>query len=150
MYFLPFAKMKKVSLSLIKIQSLLKPLLWTKGDEWVKVLNALGPLCLWQCIKTNPRTIFFWDCHWNTLWKSLQSITCELCISFWKMITARTLRAIDFTLTFYHEIWEILRLFLGPKFLRPIPRLSRDQIFQDQYWDFFETKNFEVDTETCF
>ena len=24
-------------------------LLWTKGVEWVKVLNARGPLCLWQC-----------------------------------------------------------------------------------------------------
>ena len=31
-----------------KFQSLWKLLLWTKGVEWVKVLNALGPLCLCQ------------------------------------------------------------------------------------------------------
>ena len=24
--------------------------LWAKGVEWVKVLNALRPLCLWQCL----------------------------------------------------------------------------------------------------
>ena len=23
---------------------------WTIGVEWIKVLNALGPLCLWQCL----------------------------------------------------------------------------------------------------
>ena len=39
----------KPSWSLTKIQSLLKLLHWTKGVEWVKVRNALGPLCLWQC-----------------------------------------------------------------------------------------------------
>ena len=32
-----------------RFQSLLKLLALTKGVEWVKVLNALGPLCLWQC-----------------------------------------------------------------------------------------------------
>ena len=29
---------------------LLKVLFWTKGVEWVKVLNTLSPLCLWQCL----------------------------------------------------------------------------------------------------
>ena len=29
---------------------LLKLLPWTKGVEWVKVPNALGLLCLWQCL----------------------------------------------------------------------------------------------------
>ena len=123
---------------------MLKLLLWTKGVEWVKVLNALGLLCLWQCIKTNPQTIFFWDCHWNTLWKSLQSITCELCISFWKMITARTLRAIDFTVTFYLGICEIPiffeiktvetdnKTFLRPNLSRPRLRLFWDQNFRGQ------------------
>ena len=41
MYFLPFPKQN------IWFQSWL--LLWTKDVEWVKVLNALDPLCLWQC-----------------------------------------------------------------------------------------------------
>ena len=31
-------------------QSLLKLQLWTKDVDWVEVLNALGPLCLWQCL----------------------------------------------------------------------------------------------------
>ena len=48
-------------------------LLWTKGVECVKVLNALGPLCLWQCIKTNSETKFFWECYWNTLWEKIFS-----------------------------------------------------------------------------
>ena len=55
--------------------------------------------------------------------KSFQSITCfslENVIS-----TAKTLRVIDFTLTFYLEICEIPTLF----FL--------DQNFRDQYRDFF-------------
>ena len=40
----------------------------------------------------------------------------------------------------------------GPKFLRPIPQLFREQIFLGRYWDFwtFETKIFETDTETFF
>ena len=33
-----------------RFQSLLKLLLWTKGVEWVKVHNVLGPLCPWQCL----------------------------------------------------------------------------------------------------
>ena len=36
-----------------------------------------------------------------------------------KIFTARTLRVIDVTLTFYLEINEIPRLFSIPKFLRP-------------------------------
>ena len=32
-----------------RFQSLLKLLLWKKVTEWVKVLNVLGTLCLWQC-----------------------------------------------------------------------------------------------------
>ena len=43
MYYSPFAK-KNWSFTLISM------LHWTKGLEWVKVLNALGPLCLWQCL----------------------------------------------------------------------------------------------------
>ena len=31
-----------------RFQSFLKLLPWTKGAEWVKVLDALGPLCHWQ------------------------------------------------------------------------------------------------------
>ena len=37
-------------------QSLLKLLLWTKGVEWVKVLIALGLLCLWQCLPNHKWT----------------------------------------------------------------------------------------------
>ena len=33
-----------------RFQSLLKLLLWTQGVEWDIVLNALGPLCHWQCL----------------------------------------------------------------------------------------------------
>ena len=33
-----------------RFQRLLKLLLWNKGVEWVKVGNALSPLCLWQCL----------------------------------------------------------------------------------------------------
>ena len=47
-------KTKLNFLIFLRFQSLLKLLLWSKGVEWVKVLNALGPLCLWQC--------FFWCC----------------------------------------------------------------------------------------
>ena len=43
-----------------------------------------------------------------------------------------------------------LRPLPSPKFLRPIPRLFREQIFLGRYWDFFETKIFETDTETFF
>ena len=32
---------------------LLKLLLWIKGSEWAKVLNAMGPLCLWRCLINN-------------------------------------------------------------------------------------------------
>ena len=34
-----------------RFQSLLKLLLWKKVNWWVKVLNELGPLCLWQCLQ---------------------------------------------------------------------------------------------------
>ena len=34
-------------------------MLWTKGVEWVKVLNALGLLCLWQCLVETPGPAFY-------------------------------------------------------------------------------------------
>ena len=37
-----------------RFQNLTKLLLWTKGVKWVTVLNALGPLCLWQCSRSAP------------------------------------------------------------------------------------------------
>ena len=43
LYFLPFAKQNKAEVWQ-RCQRLLKLLLWTKGVEWVKVLNAFGPL----------------------------------------------------------------------------------------------------------
>ena len=46
MYFLPFAKRNQAE-EWQTFQSLLRLLFWTKGVEWVSVLNALGPLRLW-------------------------------------------------------------------------------------------------------
>ena len=56
MYFSPFAKQNQAEVW-SQFQCLLKLLLWTKGVEWVKVLNALDPLCLWQCLEytTHPK-----------------------------------------------------------------------------------------------
>ena len=47
-FFLPFSKQNQAELW-PRFQSFLKLLLWTKVVEWVKVLNALGPMCLLQC-----------------------------------------------------------------------------------------------------
>ena len=44
----PFAKQNKAEVWQ-RFQSFLKLLLWTKGVKWVKVLNVMGPLCVWQC-----------------------------------------------------------------------------------------------------
>ena len=49
MYFSPFVKENQTEV-LQRLQHLLKLLFWTKGVQcWVKVLNASGPLCFWQC-----------------------------------------------------------------------------------------------------
>ena len=48
MFFLSFAKQNQAEVW-PRFPTLLKLLLWTKVVEWLKVLNALGPLCLWQC-----------------------------------------------------------------------------------------------------
>ena len=59
----------------------------------------------------------------ETLYET-KSFKSKTCISLENNISiARTLRVIDFTLTFYREICEIPRFLLGPKFLGPIPRL---------------------------
>ena len=47
-YFLVFAEQIQCEVW-SRFQSLLKLLPWTKGVEWVKVLNTLGLLCLLQC-----------------------------------------------------------------------------------------------------
>ena len=46
--FLPTLCQTKRSWSLTKISNLVKLLLWIKGVEWVTVLNAFGPLYIWQ------------------------------------------------------------------------------------------------------
>ena len=51
-YFSPFAKQNQAEVW-PGFQSLFKILLLTLGVEWVKVLNALGSLCLWQCSSNN-------------------------------------------------------------------------------------------------
>ena len=45
---LPFAK-QKPSWSLTKISKLVRDSALNVGVEWVKVLNALSPSCLWHC-----------------------------------------------------------------------------------------------------
>ena len=47
-------------LLVIRFQSLLKLLLWTKGVEWVKVLSVLDLLCIWQFLTHTrvPSVIF--------------------------------------------------------------------------------------------
>ena len=45
-YFSPLAKQNHTEVW-PRFQSLLKLLLWTTGVKWIKVLNALGLLCLW-------------------------------------------------------------------------------------------------------
>ena len=46
-YFSPFAQQNQAEVW-PRFQSSLKLLLWTKGVEWVKVLNSLGLLYFWQ------------------------------------------------------------------------------------------------------
>ena len=79
LYFSSFAKQHQVW---PRVQSLLKLLLRPKVVEWVKVLNALGPLCIWQYLVTSFETcslfilykyrifVHFWDeiCR-ALLWK---------------------------------------------------------------------------------
>ena len=94
---------------------------------------------LWQCIKINPETNFFKTAI-ETLCdtKSFQSVNCISLENDISISTARTLRVIDCTLTFYQEIprffWDHYKDFFW------------DQIFGDQCWDFFETQIFETDT----
>ena len=47
-FFSPFAKQNQAEVW-PRFQSLMKLLFWTIEVDWVKVLNALGPLCFWQC-----------------------------------------------------------------------------------------------------
>ena len=49
----------KLSWSLTKISEVL---LWNRFVEWVKVLNAVGPLCLWQCLSFVGGFVLF---SWN-------------------------------------------------------------------------------------
>ena len=59
MYFSPFAKQNQAEV-LPRFQSLLKLMLWTKGADWAKVINALRTLCLWKCFSSKllTRTCF--------------------------------------------------------------------------------------------
>ena len=59
----------KKNWSLTKFQSLLKPLLWTKGVKLVKVLSALGLLCPWQCFYKSKLDWF------KSLWTHIPSVT---------------------------------------------------------------------------
>ena len=57
MYLSPFAKQNQAE-DWPRFHSLLKLLLWAKGVGWVKVINALDPLCLWQCLY--QKVVEFW------------------------------------------------------------------------------------------
>ena len=88
------------------------------------------PLCLWQCIKTNHETKTF-ETGIETPYET-KSFKSKTCISLENNISiARTLRVIDFTLTFYLEICEIPRLF-----------------FESITETFFETKSLGTNSET--
>ena len=134
-YFSPFAKQNEAEVWPI-FQIFLKLLLWTKVVEWVKVFNALGPLCLRQCIKTNPETKFFWDCYWNTLWDK---------ICFLYLFGKGYQHSQNFKSNRLHSHFLSWNMWNTKTFLRPLQRFFWDQIFRDQYWDCFET-----DTETFF
>ena len=56
MYFSRFAKQNQAEVW-PRVQSSLKLLLWTKGVEWVKAVNALCLLCLWQCFLMKQRRV---------------------------------------------------------------------------------------------
>ena len=94
---------------------------------WVRCAfgNVSRPILRPNCFETAIETLY------ET--KSFQIVTF---ISLENDIsTARTLRVIDCTLTFYLEICEIPRLFWDH-----YRDFFWDQIFRDQYWDFFETQ----------
>ena len=55
-YFSPFAKQNQAEVW-PSFQSLLKLLLLIRGVEWVKVLNSLNLLCLWQCLWWTLRNV---------------------------------------------------------------------------------------------
>ena len=60
-FFLPSVKRNRAEIWPI-LQSLLKLLHQRKDVEWVKVLNALGPLCLWQRfigLRSNGRSVYW-------------------------------------------------------------------------------------------
>ena len=60
-HFFPALCQNKPTCRLTKISKL-----WTKLVEWVKVLNALGRLCLWQCFEPYSKSNLYWHpilCH---------------------------------------------------------------------------------------
>ena len=66
------------SWSLTRFHSLLKLLLWTRGVDWVKAFNALGPLNLWQSF-----IVEFYG--WDSLLYFIGSIVRYICVlSAWK------------------------------------------------------------------
>ena len=73
-YFLTFVKQDQAEVW-PRFQSLLKLLLWTKGIEWVKVFNALGPLCLKQCL------YFSW---WKTQWQTQEFLYATISQPGWQ------------------------------------------------------------------
>ena len=71
MYFLPFFKQNQAEVW-SQFQSLLMLLLWTIGDKWVKILNALGVLCLWPCFNLEFKTDYI-ICNLSTVLKDAAS-----------------------------------------------------------------------------
>ena len=61
---------------------LLKLLLWIKGIEWAKVLNARGLLCLWRCLIKNTSI--------NNIITILlcRAMYCIPCYDYWAVVAA--------------------------------------------------------------
>ena len=51
-----------------RFPTLLKLLLWTKVVEWLKLRNALCPLCLWQCFLLIFLFFFVYGYHVMVYW----------------------------------------------------------------------------------
>ena len=101
-----------------RFQSLLKRLLWNEDVEWVKVLNALGPLCPWQL-----KGFSIWN-QWQNLrvgldfkWKSFKDSG-----PTWSPIQ------------FYHwtvSIWNLMKLNKVFKIFFPDYQVSELNLFKE-------------------
>ena len=82
LYFSPFAKQNQAEVW-PRFQSLLKLLIWTKDVECVKVLDSLGPSCLWQWLRDHSLSKSA-NCK---IWKSSQNGLLHRCsVLLWEVL----------------------------------------------------------------